>query len=100
MKVAEIGTFPTAFQVTSSILIAHLAYEIFVLVGRDARDRRRDIRLGLTIAQEFSAHTAKTKPFEPPVHVLIFPSQIPLDLKAALRGLDEEAVVSVPSVTV
>ena len=39
-------------------------------------------------------HTSKTKPFEPPVHVLVFPSQIPLDLKSAIRGIDEEVSVS------
>ncbi|KAH8119453.1 hypothetical protein DFH11DRAFT_1540265 [Phellopilus nigrolimitatus] len=81
-----------ANEVANAVLVLHLAYEIFVLVGSSARGERRDIRLGLTLAQELSSHTARSKPFRPPVHVLILPSQIPLDLQAAIRGLDEETL--------
>ena len=50
-KVIELETFPIHPQVAKSILIVHLAYEIFVLVGRGSRDESRNIKLGLTVAQ-------------------------------------------------
>lgn len=43
--------------------------------------------------QELSQHTSRLKPFRPPAHVLIIPSRIPLDLTAAVRGLEEEDLV-------
>ncbi|KAL5507061.1 hypothetical protein ACEPAH_6517 [Sanghuangporus vaninii] len=90
-EVKELETFPSPSEVSGSILVVHLSYEIFTLVGSEARAQRRNIKLGLTLAEELSSHTARSKPFRPPVHVLIFPSQVPLDLQAAIRGLDVEA---------
>lgn len=43
--------------------------------------------------QELSQHTSRLKPFGPPAHVLIIPSRIPLDLTAAVRGLEEDGLV-------
>ncbi|KAL5484982.1 hypothetical protein ACEPAI_7624 [Sanghuangporus weigelae] len=91
-EVKELETLPPPSEVSESILVVHLAYEIFTLIGSAARGQRRNIKLGLTLAQELSSHTALSKPFRPPVHVLIFPSQVPLDLQAAVRGLDVEAI--------
>ncbi|KAI5123911.1 hypothetical protein M0805_005727 [Coniferiporia weirii] len=91
-EVKELETPPSVAEVRSAVLVLHLAYEIFVLVGSSAREQRRDIKLGLTLAQELSSHTARSKPLRPPVHVLLFPSHIPLDLRAAVRGLDDEAI--------
>ncbi|KAL5524000.1 hypothetical protein ACEPAG_8173 [Sanghuangporus baumii] len=91
-EVKELEAFPSPSEVSESILVVHLAYEIFTLIGSAARGQRRNIKLGLTLAQELSSHTARSKPFRPPVHVLIFPSQVPLDLQAAVRGLDVEAI--------
>jgi hypothetical protein len=36
---------------------------------------------------------AASRPFEPPIHVLILPSKIPLDLRLHFRDLDEERLV-------
>ncbi|EJD03235.1 uncharacterized protein FOMMEDRAFT_156622 [Fomitiporia mediterranea MF3/22] len=91
-EVKELETFPSPIDVSNSVLVIHLAYEIFALVGSAVRGQRRNIKLGLTLAQELSSHTARSKPFRPPVHVLIFPSQVPLDLQAAVRGLDADAL--------
>ena len=41
---------------------------------------------------------AATKPFSPTVHVLILPTQLPLDMRHAFRNLDELALVSVVDV--
>lgn len=37
---------------------------------------------------------AASKPFSPTVHVLILPTQLPLDMRHAFRNLDEIALVS------
>ena len=36
---------------------------------------------------------AASKPFSPTVHVLILPTQLPLDMRHAFRNLDEIALV-------
>lgn len=95
----------------TSILVSDLAFEVFILVGAKARHQRREIYIALQVAevgpvglitdrienilyfQSLSKHTASDRPFEPPVHVLIFPSRIPLDLSAAIRGFDELKIV-------
>ena len=87
--------------------------ELFILVGKDARSQRNDIRLALALAevcgmstqdrtepeshesQGISSATANQRPFEAPVHVVILPSQLPLDLRVGhTRFLDEAIVVS------
>ncbi|KAI0071645.1 hypothetical protein K474DRAFT_1668817 [Panus rudis PR-1116 ss-1] len=72
-----------------SIYVVDCIWEYFVLVGSEARHRRRDIRLALSIAQDLSAETSSSKPFNPPVHVIVLPSQIPTELQLVLRGLNE-----------
>lgn len=42
---------PPPGDLQHAILVLHLAYEIFVLVGPDARGQRRDIKLGMSLAQ-------------------------------------------------
>ena len=39
------------------------------------------------------SHNAASRPFTPPIHVLILPSKIPLDLRLHFRDLYEEHVV-------
>jgi hypothetical protein len=46
--------------------------------------------------QSISAHVAHSRPFSPPVHVVILPSQLPLDLRAGhLQVADESRFVSI-----
>ncbi|KZT00473.1 uncharacterized protein LAESUDRAFT_732262 [Laetiporus sulphureus 93-53] len=64
-------------------------WEFFVLVGSEARGKRKDIKLALTVAAKMSDMTALSRPFTPTVHVLILPSKIPADLRLSFRDLDE-----------
>lgn len=50
-EVLELETFPSIPVVARSVLIVHLAYEIFVLIGKDARAKKRNISLALLLAQ-------------------------------------------------
>jgi hypothetical protein len=43
--------------------------------------------------QDLSSLNAARRPFTPPIHVLILPSKIPLDLRLHFRDLDEERMV-------
>ncbi|KAG8833648.1 hypothetical protein FRC17_010313 [Serendipita sp. 399] len=63
-------------------------FELFVIVGRGARGERGDIRLALSAAESLANASAVTRSFPPPVHVLILPTRIPLDLRANFRCMD------------
>ncbi|CAG7854544.1 SubName: Full=Related to glycinamide ribonucleotide transformylase {ECO:0000313/EMBL:CCA70449.1} [Serendipita indica DSM 11827] len=63
-------------------------FELFVIVCQGARGRRQDIRLALAAAESVAAASAVTRFFPPPVHVLILPTRIPLDLRAGFRLMD------------
>ncbi|KAH9910540.1 uncharacterized protein B0H18DRAFT_1129871 [Fomitopsis serialis] len=67
-------------------------WEFFVVVGSEARGKRRDIKLALAVATKLSDITASSRPFTPTVHALILPSQLPTDLRLHFRDLDEAAV--------
>jgi hypothetical protein len=86
-------------------------WEIYIIVGSNARGRRKDIRLAINVAlvgqtvildlvgcshilQELSTRVAPSRPYAPTVHVLILPSQLPRDLRLNFRDLDESAIVS------
>ena len=95
-----------------SIYIIDCIWELFVLVGATARGDRINIKVALSAAkvrrfsdemgalspsrffQRFSETSAFSRPFAPPVHVLVLPSKLPLDLRLNLRGLDDSEVVS------
>lgn len=81
--IEEMATFQ------NSVHIIDCFWEYFVLVGEQARSRRRDILLAMSIAQRLSNLVAPSRPFIPTVHVLILPSRLPLDLRLHFRGLDE-----------
>ncbi|KAH6913911.1 hypothetical protein BKA70DRAFT_1096251 [Coprinopsis sp. MPI-PUGE-AT-0042] len=72
-----------------SVYVANCIWELFVLVGPDARGSRRDIRLALDVALSFARRASSDRPFTPNVHVVVFPSQVPLDLRLHFRDLDE-----------
>lgn len=84
-----------AVDLTSdSVLMYDGVFELFVLVGEDARGRRADIRLAVAAAEGVAAASAVTRSFPPPVHVLIFPTRVPIDLRANFRGMDQREAVS------
>jgi len=72
-----------------SVYLINCIWEFFVLVCEHARGNRQAIRLALDIGMRLSKEVASTKPYAPPVHVLILPSQIPLDLLLNVRDFDE-----------
>lgn len=78
-----------------SVLMYDGVFELFVLVGENARDRRADIRLAVAAAEGVAAASAVTRSFPPPVHVLIFPTRVPLDLRANFRGMDSKEAVRI-----
>jgi hypothetical protein len=47
----------------------------------------------LKFPQDLSSRNAADRPFKPPIHVLILPSKLPLDLRLHFRDVDEEHVV-------
>ncbi|EIN11515.1 hypothetical protein PUNSTDRAFT_83145 [Punctularia strigosozonata HHB-11173 SS5] len=73
----------------SSVLVVDCVWEFFVLVGTEARGDRHNIRTALSLALAMSGGVASVRPFTPPVHVVVFPSQVPADLRLAVRDLDE-----------
>ncbi|PCH43910.1 hypothetical protein WOLCODRAFT_138664 [Wolfiporia cocos MD-104 SS10] len=84
--VPHLATHPTVHDL---VHIVDCIWEFFVLIGSEARGKRNDIRLALSVATRMSELTASSRPFAPTVHVLILPSQIPTDLRLHFRDLDE-----------
>ncbi|KAG6333692.1 hypothetical protein ID866_5399 [Astraeus odoratus] len=76
-----------------SVYIIDCVWEFFVLVGKHARGKRNDITLAVNTVITMSKLLATSKPFSPTVHVLIIPTQLPLDMRLAFRNLDELALV-------
>ncbi|KAK0454925.1 hypothetical protein EV421DRAFT_1699786 [Armillaria borealis] len=86
--VSRISSF-TQQSPTTSVFVVDCVWELFVLVGQDARTQRQNIRLAISVAQSLAELVADDRPYQPTVHVLILPSQIPLDLRLHIRDLDE-----------
>ncbi|PBK91545.1 hypothetical protein ARMGADRAFT_1013942 [Armillaria gallica] len=86
--VSRISSF-TQQSPTASVFVVDCVWELFVLVGQDARTQRQNIRLAISVAQSLAKLVADDRPYQPTVHVLILPSQIPLDLRLHFRDLDE-----------
>ncbi|KAH9986530.1 hypothetical protein BJV74DRAFT_844539 [Russula compacta] len=87
-----VPAFSTQSNIDLSVYLLDCIWELFVIVGTKARKARRDIRLALSIARDLSSRIAASRPFTPPIHVLVLPSKIPLDLRLHFRDLDEELV--------
>ncbi|KAI6110602.1 hypothetical protein EDD16DRAFT_1610736 [Pisolithus croceorrhizus] len=73
-----------------STYVIDCCWEFFVVVGKRARGKRADI----TLAVDTAMLVAESRPLLPTVHVLILPTQLPLDMRLAFRNLDELALVS------
>lgn len=70
-------------------------FELFIIVGEAARGQRENIRLALAAVEALATASAMTRSFPPPVHVLIFPTRIPLDLRVNFRLMDHQETVSI-----
>ncbi|KAF7321656.1 hypothetical protein MKEN_00686800 [Mycena kentingensis (nom. inval.)] len=73
----------------STIFVLDCVFELFVLVPSAARGKRYDIRLGLSVTQNAAKSLSSIRPFTPTVHVLVLPSQIPVDVRAQFRELED-----------
>ncbi|KAF9529441.1 hypothetical protein CPB83DRAFT_765018 [Crepidotus variabilis] len=79
----------TERNLQASVYIINCVWEFFVLVGKEARGERQAILTALQIAKRMSEEVASGRPFKPTVHVLIVPSQLPVDLRLGIRDMDE-----------
>lgn len=50
-QVKELNSFPDSSTASSAILVLYLTFEIFILIGAQARGRRREIRIALEFAK-------------------------------------------------
>lgn len=87
--ITPVETFSERSFNQQSAYILDCIWELFVLVGTEARDRRQDIRLAINVAVKLAKRAASERPYKPTVHVLVLPSQLPLDLRLSVRCLDE-----------
>jgi len=77
----------------SAVFILDGRLELFIIVGSDARGLRADIRLAISVAEQLAGSQARTLPFNPPTHVIVLPSQIPMDLRVGhVRFMDDELI--------
>ncbi|TFK44823.1 hypothetical protein BDQ12DRAFT_673637 [Crucibulum laeve] len=72
-----------------SVFVLDCIWELFVVVGKEARGRRQDIRLALSIAMQLAQRSSSARPYTPTVHVVVLPSKLPLDLRMSIRDIDE-----------
>lgn len=88
-KVTLVKAFATNPDFKSSVYVVDCIWEYFVVIGDEARGKRKEIRQGIAVATDLAKLVASKRPFDPTVHVLVLPSQLPLDLKLTFRGLDD-----------
>jgi len=87
-----VDTFLEENSFHSSVYVLDCVWELYVMVGSDARGHRQDIGFGVKVALELSARVAPERPYAPTVHVLMLPSQLPRDLRLNFRDLDELSI--------
>ncbi|KAI0675065.1 hypothetical protein C8Q78DRAFT_965332 [Trametes maxima] len=88
-EVRPVAALPPLPDFRQSVHLIDCVWELFVLVGSEARGRRLDIRLALSIANALAQKASTARPFKPTVHALVFPTQIPTDLLLTFRELHE-----------
>ncbi|KAH9940487.1 uncharacterized protein BXZ73DRAFT_42698 [Epithele typhae] len=84
-----VPVFPAFDQHVQSVFLVDCVWEFFVLVGQEARHKRSEIRLAISVAESLAQKVSPTRPFKPVVHVLVFPTRIPTDLLLTFRELEE-----------
>lgn len=87
--VRPVSVLSAGIILQESVYVIDCCWEFFVLVGKRARGKRADITLAVNTAMVMSKLDTESKPFLPTVHVLILPTQLPLDMRLAFRNLDE-----------
>ncbi|KIY48590.1 hypothetical protein FISHEDRAFT_43148 [Fistulina hepatica ATCC 64428] len=79
-------------DIDQHVYVVDCVWEYYVVIGQNARGKRRDIGLGISVAKDMSIAVSSARPYSPNVHVVILPSQLPLDLKLGFRGIDVEFI--------
>ncbi|KAI1796359.1 hypothetical protein LXA43DRAFT_1157380 [Ganoderma leucocontextum] len=87
--VRPVSSFPAHPEFIRQVYLVDCIWELFVVIGNEARCRRLDIRLALAVADVFAKNASPTRPFTPTIHALVFPTQIPADLLLTFRELHE-----------
>lgn len=87
-KASYLGDHTLSSLPRETVQIIELPFELFVLVPPAARGKRADIATALRAAEARSSSLSYTgdRPFRSPVHVLVLPSVIPLDLACCFRS--------------
>ncbi|CAE6513557.1 unnamed protein product [Rhizoctonia solani] len=85
---------PSVNKVTpDTIFVLDGMLEMVVMIGPEARARRTDILLAVHIAISVATSVETKRPFVPPVHLVVLPSKLPLEVKAGFfRFVSEELV--------
>ncbi|KAM5531859.1 hypothetical protein V8D89_014489 [Ganoderma adspersum] len=84
-----VSSFPAHPEFTRQVYLVDCIWELFVVIGNEARGRRLEIRLALSVADALARKASPTRPFTPTIHALVFPTQIPADLLLTFRELHE-----------
>ncbi|KAJ4483287.1 hypothetical protein J3R30DRAFT_1756881 [Lentinula aciculospora] len=79
-------------NIPTMIHLVDCIWEFFIIIGSEARAQRQSIRIALHVASELVKRVAWQRPYTPPVHVVVLPSQMPLDLRIHLREIDESSM--------
>ncbi|TBU41681.1 hypothetical protein BD309DRAFT_964723 [Dichomitus squalens] len=87
--IRSVSGFPAHAEFNRQVYLVDCIWELFVVIGSEARGRRLEIRLALSVADTLAKKASATRPFTPPVHALVFPTQIPTDLLLTFRELHE-----------
>ncbi|KAJ3934002.1 MAG: hypothetical protein NXY57DRAFT_1047546 [Lentinula lateritia] len=95
LEVSEQTVKPVDFlqNISTMVHLVDCVWEYFIIVGSEARTQRQNIRIALYVASELVRRVGWQRPYIPPIHVVILPSQIPLDFKIHLREIDESSLV-------
>ncbi|KAJ3852177.1 hypothetical protein EV368DRAFT_82784 [Lentinula lateritia] len=93
-EVSEQTVKPVDFlqNISTVVHLVDCVWEYFIIVGSEASTQRQNIRIALDVASELVQRVAWQRPYIPPIHVVILPSQIPLDFKVHLREIDESSL--------
>ncbi|KAJ3883602.1 hypothetical protein F5051DRAFT_391138 [Lentinula edodes] len=94
LEVSEQTVKPVDFlqNISTMVHLVDCVWEYFIIVGSEARTQRQNIRIALYVASELVRRVGWQRPYIPPIHVVILPSQIPLDFKIHLREIDESSL--------
>lgn len=97
MPAQEQSSFSSIDLRPDTVHVVQLPHEIYVVVGTQARSDRTGISAALDAASTLARSAKDARPrgaLLPPVHALIFPSEVPRELRAAIRYWDATHLLS------